>query len=122
MWQFLVRLILRNRLTIIIVIGLLTAFMAWKGSEIKMSYEMARMLPESDPITQEYEHFKTQFGQDGSIIFIAIKDPRLYTLEHFNQWYDISYKALDVPGVQEVVSTARVYNLVRNDSLKKLIF
>ncbi|OFY49171.1 MAG: transporter [Bacteroidetes bacterium GWF2_41_31] len=122
MWQFLVRLILRNRLTIIIVIGLLTAFMAWKGSEIKMSYEMARMLPESDPITQEYEHFKTQFGQDGSIIFIAIKDPRLYTLEHFNQWYDISYKVLDVPGVQEVVSTARVYNLVRNDSLKKFEF
>ncbi|PIQ24807.1 MAG: transporter [Bacteroidetes bacterium CG18_big_fil_WC_8_21_14_2_50_41_14] len=118
MWQFLVRLILRNRLTIIIVIGLLTAFMAWKGSEIKMSYEMARMLPESDPITQEYEHFKAQFGQDGSIIFIAIKDPKLYTLEHFNQWYDISYKVLDVPGVQEVVSTARVYNLVRNDSLK----
>ena len=122
MWQFLVRLILRNRLTIIIVIGLLTAFMAWKGSEIKMSYEMARMLPESDPITQEYEHFKTQFGQDGSIIFIAIKDPKLYTIEHFNQWYDISYKVLDVPGVQEVVSTARVYNLVRNDSLKKFEF
>ncbi|MDP2722069.1 MAG: MMPL family transporter [Bacteroidales bacterium] len=122
MWQFLVRLILRNRLSIIIIIGLLTAFMAWEGYHIKMSYEMARMLPESDPITQEYEHFKQQFGQDGSIIFVAIKDPKLYTLEHFDSWYDVSYEVLDIPGVQEVVSTARVYNLVRNDSLKKFEF
>ncbi|MBU2553198.1 MAG: hypothetical protein KKF98_01990, partial [Bacteroidetes bacterium] len=68
MWQFVVRLILRNRLAILITIGLLTVFMGWKGSGIKMSYEMARMLPETDPITQEYEKFKTQFGQDGSVI------------------------------------------------------
>lgn len=122
MWQFVVRLILRNRMAILIVIGLLTVFMGWKGSGIKMSYEMARLLPESDPITQDYEHFKQQFGQDGSVIFIAIQDPELYTLAHFNQWYDISYEVLAIPGVQEVVSVARVYSLVRNDSLKKFDF
>ncbi len=122
MWQFVVRMILRNRLTILIVIGLLTIFMAWEGSNIKMSYEMARMLPETDPITQEYEHFKEQFGQDGSVIFVAIQDPDLYTLDHFNQWYDISYNVLNIEGVEEVVSVARVYNLERNDSLKKFEF
>ncbi len=122
MWQFIVRMILRNRLLILITIGILTIFMGWKGSSIKMSYEMARMLPESDPITQEYEHFKEQFGQDGSVIFVAIQDPDLYTLEHFNQWYDISYNVLKIHGVQEVVSVARLYNLQRNDSLKKFEF
>ncbi len=122
MWQFVVRLILRNRLAILITIGLLTVFMGWKGSGIKMSYEMARMLPETDPITQEYEKFKTQFGQDGSVIFVAVQDPELFTLEHFNQWYDISYKILKIDGVEEVLSVGRVFNLVKNDSLKKFEF
>lgn len=122
MWQFVVRLILRNRLAILITIGLLTVFMGWKGSGIKMSYEMARMLPETDPITQEYEKFKTQFGQDGSVIFVAVQDPELFTLEHFNQWYDISYQILKIDGVEEVLSVGRVFNLVKNDSLKKFEF
>jgi len=122
MWQFIVRLILRNRIVILIVIGLLTIFMGYEGSKIKMSYELARMLPKSDPITIEYEAFKKQFGPDGSVIFVAIQDPELYSLEHFDDWYDLSYDVLNVRGVQEVVSVARLYNLIRNDSLKKFDF
>ena len=122
MWQFLVRFILRNRIQILIFIGLVTAFMAYEGSQIKMSYEMARMLPKDDSITVEYEEFKKQFGQDGSIIFVAIQDPDLFTLGHFNDWYDLSYDVMEMDGVKEVLSVARIYNLVRNDSLKKFNF
>ena len=48
MWKYLVRHILRNRLINIIVIALITVFMGWQATRVKMSYEMARMLPESD--------------------------------------------------------------------------
>ncbi len=122
MWQFLVRLILRNRLTILIVIGVLTIFMGYMGSKIKMSYEMARMLPSSDPINIDYENFKKQFGLDGSVIFVAIQDPELFTVDHFNSWYDLSNEVLNIHGVREVVSVSRLYNLIRNDSLKKFQF
>ena len=122
MWQFLVRFILRNRIQILIFIGLVTAFMAYEGSQIKMSYEMARMLPKDDSITIEYEEFKKQFGQDGSVIFVAIQDPDLFTIDHFNDWYDLSYDVLEMNGVKEVLSVARIYNLTRNDSLKKFDF
>lgn len=122
MWQYLVRFILRNRLYILISIGLLTILMGYLGSKIKMSYEMARMLPETDSIYVEYEKFKNQFGQDGSVIFVAIQDPDLYTKEHFNDWYELGNKILEINGIEEVVSVARLYNLVRDDSLKKLRF
>lgn len=122
MWQFLVRLILRNRLFILITIGVLTIFMGYMGSKIKMSYEMARMLPSSDPINIEYENFKKQFGLDGSVIFVAIQDTNLFTLDHFNSWYDLSNEVLNIDGIKEVVSVAHLYNLVRNDSLKKFQF
>ncbi len=122
MWQFLVRLILRNRPAILVIIGVLTVFMAWQGSKVQLSYEMARMLPKDNEYNIEYEAFKEQFGQDGSVLFVAIEDPDLYTLEHFNAWYDLNYDILEMDGVQEVLSAARIYNLSRNDSLKKFDF
>jgi len=122
MWQFLVRLILRNRPLILIIISLITIFMAYKGSQVKMSYEMARMLPKDNQYNVDYDNFKKQFGQDGSVIFVAIQDPDLFTLEHFNAWYDLSNEVHELSGVEEVLSVARIYNLTRNDSLKKFDF
>ncbi len=122
MWQFIVRLILRNRPAILIIIALLTIFMGWQGSKIQMSYEMARMLPKDNEVTLEYEDFKKQFGQDGSVIFVAIEDDDLFNIDHFNKWYDLSYELLEFDGVQEIISVARIYNLTRNDSLKKFDF
>ncbi len=122
MWQFIVRLILRNRISILVIIGLLTIFMAYKGSSIKMTYEMARMLPKSDSIYVEYEKFKDEFGQDGSVIFIAVQDTNLYSLEHFRDWYKLSNSVNEIYGVEGVVSTARLYNLTRNDDKEKFDF
>ena len=73
MWKYIVRIILRFRIPILLIIGAITVFMAYEGSKVKMSYEMARMLPDSDPTSIEYEKFRKQFGQDGSVIFVAIK-------------------------------------------------
>lgn len=87
-----------------------------------MSYELARMLPKSDSINVEYEKFKEEFGQDGSVIFVAIQDPELYSLEHYQDWYKLSNKVNELYGVEQVVSTARLYNLIRNDEKKKFEF
>lgn len=122
MWQYLVRLILTNRPAILIIIGLITIFMAYEGSQVKMSYEMARMLPKDNPYTVEYDNFKEQFGQDGSVIFVAIQDPELFTLKHFDKWYDLSHEVNDIHGVDGVISVARIFALSRNDSLKKFDF
>ncbi len=122
MWQFIVRVVLRNRISILVIIGLLTAIMAYLGSGVKMSYEMARMLPKSDSINIEYEKFKEEFGQDGSVIFVAVQDPELYSLEHYSDWYELSNSVNEIFGVEEVISTARMYRLIRNDDKKKFDF
>ena len=66
--------------------------MGYLGLQVKMSYELTRMLPKDDPANVEYEHFKVQFGQDGSVILVAIEDPDLFTLDHFDDWYDLCNK------------------------------
>ncbi len=83
---------------------------------------MASMLPDDDPINIEYKNFKKQFGQDGSVIFVAIQDSNLFTLSHFTSWYDLTQAVSKIPGVEGVVSAAHAFSLVRNDSLKKFDF
>lgn len=124
MWQFLVRFILRNRLSILIVIGLLTVFMGYEGSRAKLSYELAKMLPSSDPTSIEYAKFKKEFGQtgDGSVTFIAVQDPEFFTLKHFDEWYNITHELMKIKGVKQVVSAARLFTLVRNDKTHKFDF
>jgi predicted RND superfamily exporter protein len=96
--------------------------MGYTGSKIKMSYEMASMLPDDNPINIEYQEFKKQFGQDGSVIFVAIQDSNLFTLDHFKSWYDLTRDVSKINGVEGVVSAAHTYSLIRNDSLKKFDF
>ena len=119
MWTYLVRIILRNRLGNLIIIALITAFMAYKCFDVQLSYEMAKMLPDSDSTSIEYNNFREKFGEDGSVLFVAIQDDKLFNLDEFNDWYDLTYRIKDIDGVEEVISIAKIYSLTKNDSLKK---
>lgn len=122
MWSLLVRFILRNRLGILVAIGIITIFMGYMATKVALSYEMAQMLPRSDSTSIKYEQFKKTFGEDGSVLFIGIQDNRLFDVDFFGQWYDLSYELKSVDGIEEVLSLARIYQLVRNDSTHKFDF
>ena len=122
MWNFLVRLILRNRIAILVIIALLTAFMGYKATQVKIQYENATILPAKDSTNQVYQNFIKQFGQDGTVMFIGIVDNRFFQLSNFNNVYDLTESLKKIHGVAEIVSITRIYNLVKNDSLKKFEF
>ena len=122
MWTHLVRFILRNRLVNLVIIFGLTAFMAYQARKVEMSYEFGRVLPSNDPTSITYEKFKKVFGEDGSVLFLGIQDPRILNQEVFRDWYKLTYRIKQVDGVQDVVSIGRMFHLVKNDSTKKLDF
>jgi predicted RND superfamily exporter protein len=122
MSQFLVRFILRNRLVNLIVILLLTGMMAYLATGLRISYDFNQMLPPSDSVSIDYKHFKEVFGEDGSVMFIGIKSDKLFNLKQFNEWWDLTYSIRAMEGVGEVVSLGRIYQLHKDDSLRKLNF
>lgn len=119
MWTYLARLILRRRYWNLIIILLLTLFMGFNAQRVSLSYEMTQILPPTDETRQGYDEFKKTFGEDGSVIFIGISDSNFYRLEEFNDWYDLTEQIRKIEGVEGVVSITRLFNLVKNDSLKK---
>ncbi len=122
MAQLLVRFILRNRLANLLVILAMTGFMGYMATGLKISYDFQQMLPYTDSISIDYHHFKEVFGEDGSVMFIGIKSDNLFELEEFNDWWDLTYSIKAMEGVGEVVSLARIYQLEKDDSLRKLNF
>jgi len=119
MWKNVISLILRQRIAVLIIIGLSTLFMAYQATQIKMSYEMAQMLPDSDTTVVRYNNFKKIFGQDGSVLYLGIKDSLISNIDNFNKWYDLTNALKEVDGVTETVSLAKVFELKRNDSIKR---
>lgn len=122
MWIFLVRHILRYRLINLIVIGLITIFLGYKATQVEMSYESASLLPASDSVNIIYKEFKDRFGKDGSVLVVAIQDDDLFQLEKFNDFYDLTDNVKEIDGVEAVVSIAQIFNLIKNDSIKKFDF
>ncbi len=119
MWDKFSSFILRSRHLIIALLVVLTSVFGYFSKTVRMSYEMAQVLPSSDSTLQAFQKFQDQFGQDGSIMVIGIKDSSLYQLENFTKWMSLSDRLMKVEGVDNVISLANIYALVKNQEEKQ---
>ena len=119
MWEKFASQILRKRHLIIVVMTVITLVMGYFASKTHMSYELAQMLPETDSTYIEFEQFKQQFGQEGSIMVLGVDDPKIYDLQNFNYWYDLTFSLKEVVGVHDVLSLPAIINLNKNSEEKK---
>ncbi|HEX7585067.1 MAG TPA: MMPL family transporter [Prolixibacteraceae bacterium] len=115
MFTYISRFILKNRALLIVILILMTAFMAYKGKDVRLSYENTSLLPEKDSTRIEYAQFKKLFGEDGNVIVIGIKNPEIFKLDQFNAWTDLGNQIRKIDGVLEVVNISRAVYLVKNE-------
>ena len=109
------QIILRNRILIIAVLAVFTAYMAYEAQSVKLSYENTALLGAKDSAMVEYQKFKNQYGEDGTVLMIGIKNPDIFKLDQFTAWYDLGNTIRGIEGVEDVISMTRGLNLVKND-------
>ena len=119
MWIRIASFILRNRLPILIVLGLITAFMGFQSRKIEMSYQYAPLLPEDDPVYEEYEAFAKQFGNEGNLIVLGVQDSSFFESGHFHHWQQLSQNIEGIEGVTSVLSASDSYRLIRDQINRK---
>lgn len=110
------RILLRNRILIIIILTVFTAYMAFQAQSVKLSYENRSMLSANDSVMIEYQKFTKQYGEDGNVLMIGIKNPDIFTLTQFSAWYDLGNSIRGIDGVQDVISMTRGLNLFKNET------
>jgi len=111
------RFILRHRTFLVVVLAILTAFMGYKGRDVRLSYENGSLLPEKDSTRIKYLEFKSLFGEDGNMIVIGAKHPDIFSLEQFNAWAELGQNIKKINGVQEVVNISSTINLVKDEEI-----
>ncbi len=122
MWRFLARVILRYRVFMMLVVVTITAFMGYKAKDVEITYQFAKLLPDSDSASIDYDYFKSKFGQDGSVLVIGSDITPLKKLENFNAWCDLGDRIKKTTGIEAVASAGRLKEFVLNDSLGKFEF
>lgn len=119
MWTQLSHKIIKYRLIFVILLGLFTAFMAYKAKDIKWSYDFAKTVPADDPDMIYFESFKELFGEDGNLVAIGIKDSTIYEPENFRRLKYLSEEISSLNGVNDVLSLPSLNRLEKNTQKKK---
>jgi hypothetical protein len=119
MWLRASRIILRNRTLLLVVLALITAFMAFNARKVEMSYEYASLLPKKDSAYIDYQQFLKTFGEEGNLIVVGIHDPNFFKLEKFNAWEQLCQDLSKIEGVENLLSISNSYNLVKDTAARQ---
>ena len=116
-WELIAGIVLRNRIAIISLIVLFTVFLAFQWKHIHFTYTEANLLPDDHEVNLEYNSFLKEFGQEGNIIVIGSKDPKLFTPKVFKEWQVLMTELQKQPEVDFLISVDNIKKLQKNDSL-----
>jgi predicted RND superfamily exporter protein len=126
MWESTGRFVLRNRVLLLVLLAIATAFMGWHASKVELSYEFSRAIPLDNPRYQEYQSFRKTFGEDGNLMVIGFQSDKLFTVDLFRNYRKYNEDLRKITGVEDVLHVAGAVNLVKDsvtESLKpQLIF
>jgi uncharacterized protein len=104
MWNKVARFIIQYRLSLILLIGIITIVMGYYASQVQMSYDSERTVPMNDPDMQMLLRFRAQFGEDGNIIALGVKDSAIYKQKNFEAFRALGRNIKQISGVSEVIS------------------
>lgn len=117
-WEFIARIVLKNRLAILGVIILITIFLGSQWKNIQFSFSEANLLPDNNNINNEYNAFLDKFGEEGNLIVVGVKDDAFFTPKAFASWNKLMTEIKDQKEIDLVVSINDLKQLKKNDSLQ----
>lgn len=120
MWQRMAKLVLKNRLLLLICLLAATLVMAFFASKIKLSYEFTNAIPVDNPKYEDYLSFRKKFGDDGNVLVIGVQSNDFFRTENFKAFQNLNNGLKKIPYVEDVLSVANAVNLLKDTASHKL--
>jgi hypothetical protein len=117
-WEFIARIVLKNRIVILSVIVLITLFLALQWKNIQFSFTEANLLPDDHIVNKEYNAFLDKFGEEGNLIVVGVKDDAFFTPKAFAAWNKLTSEIKAQKEVELIISISDLKKLQKNDSLQ----
>ena len=113
-WEAVARLILRNKIFILIIIILATVFFSLQWKHMRFTYTEANLLPDDHEVNLVYNNFLEVFGEEGNLIVLGVKDSSLFSVNQFNAWNRLADSLKEYDEVETVLSIKDLQKLVKN--------
>ena len=113
-WEYIAGIVLRNRITILVIVFLLTVFFAFQWKNVGMTYNEANLLPKDHPANKDYTQFLNTFGEEGNLFVIGIKDDTFFTPKAFAAWNKMIYSLKSHKEIELVVSISNLKKLQKD--------
>jgi uncharacterized protein len=113
-WDTVARLILRNKIGILITVVLITILFSTQWKYMRFTYTEANLLPDDHEVNIEYNKFLNVFGEEGNLIILGVKDSTLFTVDKLNAWNALSETFREDDEVITVASIKDLQKLVKN--------
>ena len=120
-WDIIARLILRNKIAILVSIVIITIFFGLQWKNMRFTYTEANLLPDDHEVNVTYKHFLKIFGEEGNLIVLGVKDSSLFTVKKLNAWNNLSDSFKKYKEVETVVSIKDLQKLVKDTINEKFV-
>jgi predicted RND superfamily exporter protein len=120
-WDVVARLILRNKIAIIIGVLIATGLLATQWKHMRFTYTEANLLPDDHAVNLVYNDFLNIFGEEGNLIVLGVKDTTLFTVDKLNAWNKLSQNFKKAEEVETVVSIKDLQKLIKDNTREKFI-
>ena len=121
MWYTIGKTILKNRLSLLLLLLVVTAGMAWKAAQVQLSYDFTRALPTDNQKFIEYQQFLKTFGADANTVVVGIQSEKMYEVNFFNAVNALHQRLKNVQAVTGVLSIPEVVGLQNDTAAGKLV-
>lgn len=118
-WNSIARLILRNRIVIIVLILIATYLLSTQWKNMQFSYTEANLMPDDHEVNVSYNDFLEKFGEEGNLILLGVQDSALFTPEKFKAWNKLTDTLLTYPEVDQIISPASLQELKKFEDPKR---
>ena len=120
-WEKLARIILKNRITILILVSAITVFLALQWKNLSMTYTEANLLPKDHSANKDYQKFLDKFGEEGNLVVIGFKDPKFFTPKNYAAWNELMTGLKKSKEVDLVVSLNDLKKLEKDTVNEKFV-
>ena len=117
-WESIARIILRNRITILSIVFLLTVFLALQWKHMRFTYTEANLLPDHHEVNEQYNQFLDKFGEEENLIIIGLQDSTFFTPKQFTAWKNLMTNLKKSKEVDLIISVDDLKKLNKNESLE----
>ncbi|WP_428231125.1 efflux RND transporter permease subunit [Flavobacterium sp.] len=120
-WEKLARIILKNRIVILVILSALTIFLGYQWKNLAMTYTEANLLPKDHIVNKQYQKFLDKFGEEGNLVVIGFQDPKFFTPKNYAAWNELMTGLKNAKEVDLVVSLNDLKKLEKDTVNEKFV-